>query len=110
MTFLRDSRMQPTGILGIARDVTDRKKAGEALRVETQKFQTLAESAPFGMTVIDADGSFRYVNPQFEELFGYELEEIRNGKTWFRKAFPDPALRQGSCFKVGRGRCKERIE
>ncbi len=94
VTFLRDSRMMPIGILGIARDITDRKKAEEALRVETQKFQALAESAPFGMAVIDGDGSFRYINPQFEELFGYELEEIRNGKTWFRKAFPNPAFRQ----------------
>jgi len=75
------------------RDVTEHKKAEEALRNEKQRFQSLSENAPFGMVMIDKDGTFRYINPKFRELFGYDLNDIPDGKTWFRKAYPDPAYR-----------------
>ncbi len=60
----------------------------------TRQLQTLSENAPFGMVMIDKEGTFEYINPKFRELFGYELDDIPNGKTWFRKAYPDPSYRQ----------------
>ncbi len=45
------------------------------------------------MVMIDKDGTFEYINPRFRELFGYDLDDIPNGKTWFRKAYPDPTYR-----------------
>jgi len=74
-------------------DITERKRAEEALKSEKQRFHTLSEQAPFGMVVIDKDGIFRYINPKFKELFGYDLTDVPNGKTWFRKAYPDPTHR-----------------
>ena len=62
----------------------------EALSAERLRFQTLAEGAPFGMVLIDPGDQFIYINPKFKELFGYDLEEIPNGKTWFKKANPGP--------------------
>jgi len=59
----------------------------------THQLQTLSENAPFGMVMIDKDGTFEYINPKFRELFGYDLDDIPNGKIWFRKAYPDPAYR-----------------
>jgi two-component system cell cycle sensor histidine kinase/response regulator CckA len=59
----------------------------------TQQLQTLSENAPFGMVMIDKDGTFQYINPKFRELFGYDLDDIPDGKTWFRKAYPDPTYR-----------------
>jgi PAS domain S-box-containing protein len=84
---------QSVGRVWSFRDVTEHKKAEEALRNEKQRFQTLLENAPFGMVVIDKDGSFKYINPKFIELFGFDLKEIPNGKEWFRKAYPDPDYR-----------------
>jgi len=43
--------------------------------------------------MIDKDGIFKYINPKFRELFGYDLNDVPNGKTWFRKAYPDPTYR-----------------
>jgi PAS domain S-box-containing protein len=43
--------------------------------------------------MIDQDGTFKYINPKFTELFGYDLTDIPDGKTWFRKAYPDPDYR-----------------
>ena len=59
----------------------------------TRQLQTLSENAPFGMLMIDKDGTYKYINPKFTELFGYDLNDIPNGKTWFRKACPDPTYR-----------------
>jgi two-component system, cell cycle sensor histidine kinase and response regulator CckA len=93
VSLIKDSKGQPTGFRGIARDITERKQAEEALRTEKQRFETLLENAPFGVIVIDKKGLFEYVNSKFIELFGYDLNEIPNGREWFRKAYPDPEYR-----------------
>ena len=84
---------QSVGRVWSFRDVTERKKAEESLRTEKQRFQSLSENAPFGMVMIDKDGTFRYMNPKFRELFSYDLTDVPDGKTWFRKAYPDPTYR-----------------
>ncbi len=84
---------QIAGAIANAHLFAERKQAEEALQTERQRFQILSEHAPFGMLVIDKDGTFRYINPKFRELFGYHLKDIPDGKTWFRKAYPDPTYR-----------------
>ncbi len=96
VSLMRDSAGQPRGFYGIGRDITDRKRAEEALRTEKQKFQILSENAPFAMVMIDRDGTFRYINPKFRELFGYDLTDVPDGKSWFRKAYPDSQYRQNA--------------
>jgi PAS domain S-box-containing protein len=93
VSLMRDSKGRPVGFYGIGRDITERKQAEEELRTEKQRFQTLSENAPFGMVMIDQDGTFRYINFKFRELFGYDLTDIPNGKTWFRKAYPEDTYR-----------------
>ncbi len=74
--------------LSAIRDITQRKLAEEEMRGEREKLQTLSDNAPFGLVLIDRDGRFNYVNNRFTQLFGYELSDIPDGRTWFRKAFP----------------------
>ncbi len=77
----------------IIQDITAQKKAeGEIIR-EREKLRTLSDNAPFGMVLIDEDGRFTYVNAKFTELFGYGLPDIPDGRTWFRKAYPDAEYR-----------------
>jgi len=77
----------------IIQDVTAQKRAeGEIVR-EREKLRTLSDNAPFGMVLTDKDGRFTYVNAKFTELFGYELPDVPDGRTWFRKAYPDAEYR-----------------
>jgi PAS domain S-box-containing protein len=72
---------------------TRERYAEQLLQVQTQRFQNLCAHAPFGMVIIDKDGEFRYANPQFKEIFGYDLSDVPNGREWSQKAYPDRAYR-----------------
>ena len=88
--FLRKlSLVDKDVILANVRDITERKKAEKALAEEKQKFETLANNAPFGMIMIGRSGAFEYVNPKFTELFGYDLNDLPNINNWLLKAYSD---------------------
>lgn len=72
----------------------DLLQANRALKSEKEKFQTLVEKSPFGLSIIGKNGHCRYINPGFMEIFGYGLKEIATEEKWFRKTFPDKAYRQ----------------
>jgi two-component system cell cycle sensor histidine kinase/response regulator CckA len=93
ISLIKDAKGEPIGFRGIARDITERKQAEEALRTEKQRFETLLENAPFGVIMVDKQGIYKYVNSKFIELFGYDLNDIPNGREWFRKAYPDLGYR-----------------
>jgi PAS domain S-box-containing protein len=78
---------------GVAKDITVWKGMEESLRSEKQKFQRLSENLPVGLILIDPRGDFEYCNPKFKEIFGYDMDEVANGRTFFRKMYPDPAVR-----------------
>jgi PAS domain S-box-containing protein len=80
-------------------DITGRKEAEKALKREKNKFQALVEESPFGVALVSEKGDYLYVNPKFVEIFGYALEEIPNGRAWFRKAYPDREYRQSIISK-----------
>ncbi len=80
--------------LALARDITERLQAEEALKQSEIKYRTLVEAAPFGISIIGKDGRYKYLNPKFEELFGYTLADIPTGREWFTQAYPDPYYRE----------------
>ena len=90
---LRDRNGEMYAALGVSIDITEQRKMEEELRKERAKFQALSDNAPFGMAIIDEDGTFEYVNTKFKDIFGYDLKDVPNGKEWFRKAYPDPEYR-----------------
>ncbi|TEU00418.1 MAG: EAL domain-containing protein, partial [Dehalococcoidia bacterium] len=81
MTFLRNSEGQPVGILGVTRDISERKRAEEALQESETKFRTLAETIA-AATFIFQGARFRYVNSATEELTGYSREELLTMNFW----------------------------
>jgi PAS domain S-box-containing protein len=81
-------------ILSITRDITQHKKAEAALRESEEKFRTLVEESPLGISLIGKDGRYKYVNPRFQEMFGYTIDDAPTGKEWFRKVYPDRAYRR----------------
>jgi diguanylate cyclase (GGDEF)-like protein/PAS domain S-box-containing protein len=79
--------------VGSLLDISDRKKTDVALQRERETFVAILEKAPYGVVLIDSEGRYLYMNPEFTKITGYKLEDIPDGQTWFRLAYPDPIYR-----------------
>jgi PAS domain S-box-containing protein len=79
---------------GVFFDISERKLAEEALQKEEEKYRILAEESPLGVSIIGTDGHYKYINPKFVEIFGYDLEDIPTGREWFEEAYPDDEYRK----------------
>ena len=66
----------PTGIIGVTRDVTERRRIEEAVRASEEKYRTMAESISDMVWMLDTDGRVTYCNPASEKLLGYTTGEI----------------------------------
>lgn len=62
----------------IARDVTDRKQADEALRESEERFRNTFAQAAVGLSHTAPDGRFLRVNRRFCEITGYSPQEMLN--------------------------------
>ncbi len=89
-------RSYPAGnlIYAVARDITERIQVEQALRESEVRFKVLSEKSPLGISLIDHQGRYRYLNPAFVRMFGYGLQQIKTGQDWFTLAFPDPEYRR----------------
>src|SRR5258708_8706019 len=64
------------GASKVARDITERKLAEQALRQTAARLRTLTETAVDGVILIDARGVVLMFNSACEQLFGYSVEEV----------------------------------
>jgi PAS domain S-box-containing protein len=63
-------------ILNIGHDITERKKAEEALNESEGKYRNLIEIANEGIMISDTSGIINFVNAKMAEILGYSIEEL----------------------------------
>jgi len=71
----RDPSGQAIGLLGICRDVTDRKRAEEEMRQSQQKLRIHIEHTPLAVVEWDMEFKVAAWNPSAERIFGYSRDE-----------------------------------
>jgi PAS domain S-box-containing protein len=65
--------------IGIVRDITERKRAEEALKQSEQLYRTVIEQAAENICLVDAETKrILESNPAFQETLGYTEEELRH--------------------------------
>jgi PAS domain S-box-containing protein len=65
---LTDADGNVTGLVGIGRDLTERRQ-------RERRFQALTEKSTDLISIVDADGTIRYQSPSIEHMLGYAPEE-----------------------------------
>jgi PAS domain S-box-containing protein len=81
-SFIRDEKQRPLGIMGVTRDITERKRAEEELKQNEERYRSIFENAQEGIFRSTPEGKLIMANPAMAMIFGYESpEEMMTGVT-----------------------------
>jgi PAS domain S-box-containing protein len=86
------------GVFGIAHDITNRKRAEEALRQSEEYFRSLTENASDVIMVLNDDGTVRYVSSSVKRAIGYEQEVLLGTNAFGRILHPDDMASASDAF------------
>jgi len=74
-SVVKNAEGQPEKLIIVNRDISDRKRASEALSLSEASFRSVVENAPYGIYRANASGKFLRVNPALQKMLGYETQE-----------------------------------
>jgi PAS domain S-box-containing protein len=81
-TFIYDETGEPKEILFNTRDITERKRAEEALSKSEAIKNTMVSSIGDVIVIIDQNAINQYKSPNITKLFGWKPEELVGKSTW----------------------------
>jgi PAS domain S-box-containing protein len=76
ISLMRDSKGQPIGFYGIARDITERKKEEEALKEREKKYRMTLENLDVEYYEVDLAGNYTFFTDILCRISGYSKEEL----------------------------------
>jgi PAS domain S-box-containing protein len=77
-SVLQDEAGRSVRMLGSHVDITEHKRAEEALRESEERFRGIFETSPIGIAIVDTvTQSFLEANSSFLQILGYSLEELQ---------------------------------
>ncbi len=71
-----DEKNNIRGIVGVGREITRRKQAGEALRESEETFRFIVENSLNGVAIIDDSSRIIYANDMLIKMLGYSQDEV----------------------------------
>jgi PAS domain S-box-containing protein len=77
---------------GIVRDITERKRAEEALRQAEERMRSVVDNVIDGIITIDESGRIASFNPAAQKIFGYEQSEVMGRNV--KMLMPEPYRRE----------------
>ena len=80
--LIKDENGRITGIRCTIQDITERRRAEEALQKSEEKLRELYDNAPVGYHEYDAEGRITNVNQTDLDMLGYTREEMIGKRMW----------------------------
>lgn len=77
---VRDAHDDIAGVVEVTLEITQRKRAEDALRESEERYRTVLEACPAPVVVYDMEGNGIYINPAFTRVFGWTSEELLGKK------------------------------
>jgi len=87
-SVMTDSSGNPTGFVAVTGDITERKRAEEALRKSEAKFRYIFDSGMIGIIYWNLEGNITDANEAFLNMVGYTKEELLTGKASWKNMTP----------------------
>ena len=85
---IRDTRGNISGAVMVFHDVTERRRAENALRENEQRLRATFSQAAVGIAVAGLDGRFLELNRKFSDILGYSPSELEQ-QTFIALTHPD---------------------
>jgi PAS domain S-box-containing protein len=97
--------------LGVAREITERKRQEEALRESEQKYRIIFEATGTAMFLVERDATISDVNRVAEEMLGYAREEMVGKMRYMELAMPEEVNKvKDYSLKLLRGEIKGPVQ
>ena len=74
--FIRDENGKPVGILGVTRDINERKQSEKALKESEEKYRTILENIEDGYYEVDIAGNLTFFNDSLCKITGSSKDEL----------------------------------
>jgi PAS domain S-box-containing protein len=80
--LLRDAAGKPQYIVGLTEEITERKRAQDALKESEQLFRSIFENSQIGISIFAIDTQTHITNRTLQEMLGYSEAELRSLGQW----------------------------
>ncbi|MCB2187163.1 MAG: PAS domain S-box protein [Deltaproteobacteria bacterium] len=85
---IEDASGNVWGLMGIHRDISQRKAAEEALAAAQERYRAIVESSPYGILLSDREGRIMFSNPAHRRLYGAAWNGLDGRFIWDLVADP----------------------
>jgi two-component system cell cycle sensor histidine kinase/response regulator CckA len=107
---VRDAAGAVTGVIGVGTDITERRRAEEALRRSEESHRALVQHAAHAIYRSSVDGRFLTVNPALIKMLGYESEPELLAVDLEAQVYADPEERRRILSRFDAGDVVEGVE
>ena len=98
-----DAEGRPESLTGIVQDITERKRADQALRESEARFVSMAANSPAGFYRFSRQQGGIYYSTRIQDLLGYTPEELlANPMLWHNRIHPDDLAKVDAAMEAAR--------